>query len=240
MTERRKLLAGLAGAAALIAARQAQAFLPWHEEAFPEAAAAVEALKKHAFITGLMDGTLSPDAFLWYLRQNLHYLAGFEKSLLTLSARLPGKDDREQLLLWARETAGTAEWTRSLIKEFSVSEEDGRFSSLRRTAALYIGWEKEASEKLPLSAAWAALLPCFWVYGELGKFVAEHRRPDSRYAPWLAAYGDPAYDATVARATALADRLSQQETGKRREAVDAFLKSVNFEIALWDAAVALE
>ena len=41
-------------------------------------------------------------------------------------------------------------------------------------------------------------------------------------------------------AVALADRLAAQDAKNRGRATDAFLSSVKFEAALWDAAVKLE
>lgn len=217
-----------------------RAYLEWHEEAFPLAAKDIEALTRHPFITGLIDGTLPKASFLWYLCQNLNYLAGYEKSLVKFALRLTNKDDRRQVLTWTRETSATYRWTSEMIKSAAEHSDTDEYRAVRPTTRRYIEWETESAAKAPVSVAWAALLPCFWVYGEMGRFVAAHKKPDSPYAAWLDGYGDPAYERTVATAVNLADRLVTLEARHRGRATDAFLTSVRFEAALWDAAVKLE
>ena len=216
------------------------AYLQWHEEAFPLAAKDIEALTHHPFITGLIEGTLPQESFLWYLCQNLNYLAGYEKSLMKLAPRLTDKNDRKQVLAWAKETSATYRWTSEVIKSSARHRDTDRYRAVRPTTRRYIEWEAENAAKAPVSVAWATLLPCFWVYGEVGRFVSANKKPDSPYAAWLDGYGDPAYEKTVDAAAALADRLAAQDAKNRRRATDAFLSSVKFEAALWDAAVKLE
>ncbi len=240
MTSRRLLLSAAAAAAACSAALPVRAYVLWHEDALPEAQSDIEALCRHPFITGLIDGTLKRDCFLWYLCQNRHYLAGYERSLRTLAARMKHAVHRRQLDAWAADTAATDAWTKDVIQEFSEGKSTAPLEALRPTTKAYIDWERSAAESETLPVAWAALLPCFWVYGEVGKFVAQHRRADSPYASWLAGYGDPAYDATVEKAVAIADRLLSWNPKSRQRATAAFMKSVKMEAALWDAAVKLE
>lgn len=239
MTSRRLFLSAAAAIAAG-AMLPAKAYVLWHEDAFPEAQANIEALCRHPFITGLIDGTLKRECFLWYQCQNRHYLAGYERSLRTLAARMKDAANRRQLEAWAADTAATDAWTKDVIKEFSEGQSTTALEALRPTTRAYVEWEKEAAESAALPVAWAALLPCFWVYGEVGRFVAKNRRADSPYASWLAGYGDPAYDATVEKAVALADRLVSWNPKSRQRATAAFMKSVKMEAALWDAAVKLE
>ena len=207
------------------------AYLQWHEEAFPLAAKDIEALTHHPFVTGLIEGTLPQESFLWYLCQNLNYLAGYEKSLMKLAPRLTDKDDRKQ---------ATYRWTSEVIKSSAQHRDTDRYRAVRPTTRRYIEWEAENASEAPVSVAWATLLPCFWVYGEVGRFVSANKKPDSPYAAWLDGYGDPAYAKTVNAAVALADLLAAQDAKNRGRATDAFLSSVKFEAALWDAAVKLE
>ncbi len=239
MTSRRLLLSAAAAIGAC-ATLPVHGYVLWHEDAFPEAQGAIEALCRHPFITGLIDGTLKRKCFLWYQCQNRHYLAGYERSLRTLAARMKDSANRRQLEAWAADTAATDAWTKNVIKEFSEGRDTTSFEPLRPTTRAYVEWENEAATSASLPVAWAALLPCFWVYGEAGRFVAKQRRADSPYASWLASYGDPAYDATVEKAVALADRLVALNPKSRQRATAAFRKSVKMEAALWDAAVRLE
>ena len=235
----RRLLLSAAAAASAGFAHPSRAYVPWHKEAFSEVQADIKSLCSHPFILGLINGSLKQECFLWYLCQNRHYLAGYEKSLRTLALRMKTAKSRKQLLCWAEDTVATDLWTRDVIDEFSKGKNTASYALLRPTTQRYITWESDAVKNETLPVAWAALLPCFWVYGEVGHFVAKNRNSASSYASWLAGYGDSAYDTTVEKAVALADRLVMLNPKRRFQATSAFVKSVKFEVALWDDAIKL-
>ena len=83
----------------------------------------------------------------------------------------------------------------------------------------------------------AALLPCFWVYGVVGKGIAKIRRLENNpYAEWVSAYGSAEYEKNVASAVGLADRLAAKASDEeRRKATEAFLEGCRLEKAFFDA-----
>ena len=95
---------------------------------------------------------------------------------------------------------------------------------------------------LPVHEALAALLPCFWSYGEVGRHVAKTRKTEgNRYAEWIAGYGDPAYEKTVETAMAIGSDLAAGLKPEERTAMTAaFLRSNRLEWMFWDAAWRLE
>ena len=110
------------------------------------------------------------------------------------------------------------------------------------TTQLYMGWEAQAASFLPVHEAVGAMLPCFWSYGEVGRFVARTKKTeDNPYAEWIAGYGDPAYAGTVNRAMGIGSEIAETlKTEERLAMTAAFLRSNRLEWMFWDAAWRLE
>ena len=60
----------------------------WSGHAVRVAEKILEACCRHPFTQGLADGTLPKKAFLFYVVQNVHYLAGYAASLHALAGRV--------------------------------------------------------------------------------------------------------------------------------------------------------
>ncbi|MCP2370828.1 hydroxymethylpyrimidine kinase/phosphomethylpyrimidine kinase [Agromyces terreus] len=92
----------------------------------------------------------------------------------------------------------------------------------------------------------AAVLPCFWIYVDLGErlaageFGAQALDPGHPYASWLATYSDPAFAHATREAIGLVTRLAADATPERRAAMHrAFRISSEHERAFFAAPLAL-
>lgn len=83
----------------------------------------------------------------------------------------------------------------------------------------------------------AAVLPCYWVYARLGAELLAASSPDPLYARWIAAYGDPAFQAVAQRVITLTDRVGAQASPvERSRAARHFAVTTRYEWMFWDAA----
>ncbi len=83
----------------------------------------------------------------------------------------------------------------------------------------------------------AGLLPCFWIYREVGRSIAVRSSEDNRYRAWIDTYSGEAFEASVDRMIGLTDALAEaaNETTRRRMAL-AFAKATTLEWMFWDSA----
>ncbi|GAA1829955.1 bifunctional hydroxymethylpyrimidine kinase/phosphomethylpyrimidine kinase [Agromyces salentinus] len=93
----------------------------------------------------------------------------------------------------------------------------------------------------------AALLPCFWIYVDLGERLAagdfgeRALDPGHPYASWLATYADPGFAQATRQAIDLVTLLAADATPARREAMHrAFRASAEHELAFFAAPLAHE
>lgn len=177
---------------------------------------------------------------LYYLGQNIHYLVNYRRALSALAKRLKNPAHRRQFEAWAEETAATERYTRDCFIRANPKQLD--VLPISPTTQLYMGWEAQAASFLPVHEAVGAMLPCFWSYGEVGRFVARTKKTeDNPYAEWIAGYGDPAYAGTVDRAMGIGSEIAETlKTEERLAMTAAFLRSNRLEWMFWDAAWRLE
>ena len=237
----RRHFLGAAGLTLMAPSVMAKAVMrPWAEEAAGAAAPLAAACVNHPFVKGLADGSLSEERFVYYIGQNIHYLKAYQKSLRMLSKRLKKQEHRKRFAAWADETAETEAYTREVFKSFNPRLNDVLLIS--PTTQLYMGWEAQAVAFMPVHEAVAAVLPCFWSYGEVGKYVARTKKTENnRYADWIAGYDDPAYEKTVDLAMGIGSDIALGLTPEERMSMTAaFLRSNRLEWMFWDAAWRLE
>lgn len=198
------------------------------------------------FVRALADGTLDRDAFVFYLAQDALYLREYARVLAEASRLAPTPDEQA---FWAEAAHGAirgelelhASW---LTPETGVSGATFATEPAPATIA-YLDHLRSVAFGGDYAALIAAVLPCFWLYTDLGErlhagaFGAAPREPRHPYASWLATYADPAFAegtrqavAHVAAAAARTDDIGRERMRR------AFLTSSAHERAFFAAPVA--
>lgn len=233
---RRRLLGTAAAAAVVSPVVQAKTGeSSWSQTAAKAAETPLKAVLEHPFVRGMADGSLDRDKFAFYQAQNVHYLRAYAQSLDGMARRLEAAQDVAQMLAWRDETVAAAEESLKLWKSFGKGD---KLPDPVAACEFYRSFEARMVAGGSLIEAWAALLPCFWVYDRMGTEVKRIRRlAGNPYADWVQYYGDPAYSTTVGKAVDLAERLAAKSSEVERElAIRAFVTSVRLEWVLFDAA----
>lgn len=201
----------------------------------------VAAIHEHPFNIALADGTLDSEVFTFYLVQDARYLGAFARGLAVAAARATTADDAAFL-------AGSAHT--ALVEESRLHagylERFGRDEAgvaTSPTCLAYSGFLRATAHEEPYPVAVAALLPCFWVYQDVGKAMYErtHDQPRHPYRAWIDTYADPEFAASVESARAITDWLARATDGETREAMRAaFVRATEYEWMFWDSAWRME
>jgi thiaminase/transcriptional activator TenA len=198
-----------------------------------------EAQYDHPFVRGIRDGTLDPERFRFFVRQDYLFLIEYRRVLAVACARAPRLELMERFAVLAQSTLGTemdlhracaAEWgiTRdALEQERPHTVTRGYTDFLLRTAALS-----------DFGVLIAALLPCVWGYGELGRRLARSQsRAEGRYTQWIEMYAgdDFATQARWCRDICDAATADLADDGRSRMQ-DAFVRSSRYELDFFEQA----
>ncbi len=190
----------------------------------------------------LAAGTLSAERFRHYMIQDAHYLEAFARGLALASAKGWTADHIVQFAS-AAETAIVVE--RSLhndyFQEFGVTDAD--FVATERSPACehYVSYLLSTTALEPFEVALAALLPCFWIYREVGNAIHAEAGSDNRYRAWIDTYAgedfSTAVDAVIKVVDEVADKTSERTRARMHQ---AYRRSAQLEWMFWDSAYRLD
>jgi thiaminase (transcriptional activator TenA) len=196
---------------------------------------------EHPFIAELSSGSLSRDRFAFYMQQDAHYLQDFSRALAMTGTRSPELDERTAFLEFAH---GAVVVERALhetyLREFDVPLDVDQAPA----CFAYTSFLLATAATAPYSEAVAALLPCFWIYREVGNevlAVAAAALETNPYRRWIETYSGVEFDQSVRRAIDITDAVADRASDAEREAMRrAFERSARLEWMFWDSAFRLE
>ena len=196
------------------------------------------AILAHPFLTGLTDGTLDRNAFLFYVIQDALYLDRFARALSVTAARAPRRDDTALL---NRHALGALAVERSLhegfVADFGLTPEAAAATPMAPTNLAYTSYLLATTHSGSFAEALGALLPCYWIYLEVGKELLAKGSPHPLYGRWIATYAGDEYAAVVRDVLALTERVGRNIRSAERTAVERhFATAARYEWMFWDAA----
>ncbi|MFF2271768.1 bifunctional hydroxymethylpyrimidine kinase/phosphomethylpyrimidine kinase [Agromyces sp. NPDC058136] len=195
------------------------------------------------FIRGLADGSLAREPFLGYLTQDAHYLRDYARVLAEASRLAP---DAAGQAFWANSAHGSIMGELELHTGW-LGREAGTEASAPpdATTTAYLDHLLATAQRGDHAVLIAALLPCFWIYTDLGERLAagsfgpEALDPAHPYASWLATYGDPGFAVATREAIGFVTRAAASATPELRERMHrAFVASSRHELAFFAAPLA--
>jgi thiaminase (transcriptional activator TenA) len=190
----------------------------------------------------LAAGTLSRERFTFYMLQDAHYLSYYARALAVTAARAPDNDAVIEFAGSAREALVVERALHErFFGRFGVSPAEAAATEPSPTCAHYTHYLVALAHNAPYEVSVAALLPCFWIYWEVGKHLLEIAKPDNPYQAWIDTYADEAFAERVRSVIAISDRVAAATTAAivtRMQA--AFDRASQLEWMFWDSAWRLE
>ena len=201
------------------------------------------AIDGHPFLSELHAGTLPMNRFTYFILQDYVYLLDFAQVLCLGGAKSP---NLEILELFCRHALGAVEVERSFHASFgktlglSQKQLDGVPKGPRTQA--YIDHLQSVARRGTLAELVAAVLPCYWIYGETGKRLYKGRPSKPKiYREWIETYAGEAFWTPVREQIRLLDRLSASASAvEKRRMTELFILSSRYEFLFWEQAYRLE
>ena len=194
------------------------------------------AIVRHPFLRGLTDGSLPRESFQFYAVQDALYLREFARALSIAAARAPQDD---WIIMFNEHAAGALRVERALhegfFREFGLTSQDIAAMPLAPTNLAYTSYLLAAAYAAPFHEALAALLPCYWIYWEVGKELERAGSPDPLYARWIGTYASKEFGSLVRAVLDATDttaaRLQPAELNAMRR---HFRVASRYEWMFWD------
>jgi thiaminase/transcriptional activator TenA len=200
-----------------------------------------EAILAHPFLKELGDGTLPHDRFLYFIRQDYLYLFEFARVLCGGGSKA---EDLATLEMFAKHAANTVAVERVMhtgfIQRLGLQADQLLDSERTPTTQAYTRHLLAVAREGTLGEIVAAVLPCYWIYLEVGRHLAACQPVDPIYRDWIKAYGAETFAVLVQQQLNLVDHLgARAPTHESRRMTEHFIQSSRYEYSFWDDAYRL-
>ena len=219
-----------------------QAHSPWTQELWRSIDGIFQAILAHPFVTGLTDGSLDEQAFRFYVVQDALYLRDYARALSLAAAKAP---EEAAIAMFCHHAAGAIEVEKQLhdsfFRDFGLSPEAVDRTPMAPTNLAYTSYLLRVAYSAPFHEVVGAVLPCYWIYWEVGKALLQQGSPHPLYRRWIDTYSGEAFGDVVRAVLELTDRIGAELTAAQREAAARhFVTTSRYEWMFWDMGLRRE
>ncbi|WP_313438453.1 thiaminase II [Novosphingobium sp.] len=208
------------------------------ETIWAELAPLRRAILSHPFLDELAEGTLPPESFRHYIVQDSLYLAEYARVLAIAAARAPSAAGRLEFSDGAKVAVQVEEALhQAFFAQFGVTPGMAEQSEATPACLGYTGYLASLAATRSYEELIAGILPCFWVYWEVGCDIKPRAASPNPYAAWIETYAAPSFGEATQRVRALVDQAAADATPAIRTAMaTAFRNATRYEWMFWDSA----
>ncbi len=212
------------------------------QQAWRRNAAVYETIRAMPFNAELAAGALSEARFKHYITQDAHYLIGFGRALALAAAKAPNP---ERIVQFAKSAEGAIVVERALhgsfFAKYGITAAVFEATPLSPACHHYVSFLLATAHAEPYEVLLGALLPCFWIYAEVGRDIHARAAPHNPYRAWIDTYAGEDFHAAVRVTIAATDEAaSDASPGLRERMHAAFARATQLEWIFWDSAYRLE
>ena len=161
----------------------------------------------------LADGTLSPQRFQFYIMQDALYLGQYARILALAGARGPDGTVLHAFASCALEAVAVEQVLHErYLAQFGVTAVQLAAAEPSPDCLGYTSFLLATAYHEPWEVLVAALLPCFWIYWDVGNAIARRATADNPYRAWIDTYADAGSGTAVRTVIGITDRAAAGTT----------------------------
>lgn len=225
-------------AAVVVAAMAAVAAASLTGEMWGRAKPIYEKTLRHPFLAGLTDGTLPRDRFLFYLEQDAQYLRVYGQALSVLASKAPRVEWGRTLNRHASEAVAVeSALHETILAKSGVQSTQASRVTMAPVNTAYTNHLLATVERGTFAEGLAAMLPCYWIYWEVGKELVKRGSKNREYQQWINQYAGEDYGRSVREVLAMMDAMGAELTAAERErCLVLYERGARYEWMFWDMA----
>jgi thiaminase/transcriptional activator TenA len=169
------------------------------------------------------------------MEQDSLYLVEFSKTLALIAGRSQCIKTIEAFLNFA---LGALIAERELHSKF-IKQEIRSTPKITKSHACfcYTQFLLSTAKEKPIKEAIAAVIPCFWIYREVGRSILLNAKPNNPYMMWIQTYACQEFSEATNNAISILDNIAVNSTPAQLSAMaKAFETSTIQEYQFWDDA----
>jgi thiaminase/transcriptional activator TenA len=208
------------------------------EQAWQQTAPLRSAIHALPFNTELAAGTLSRERFQGYIIQDALYLGEYSRVLALAGARGPDTATLRSFAESALEAVAIEQILHErYLADFGIDPSDVARLEPSPDCLGYTSFLMATAYHEPWEVLVAALLPCFWLYWDVGNAITRVAAPDNPYRAWIDTYADEGFGNAVRAVIGITDAAAEGASAAvRAKMMTAFVRCCRYEWLFWDGA----
>ena len=192
-----------------------------------------EKIVNHPFNRELANGVLREERFVFYMQQDSAFLVEFSKALAIIASRVSSISLMNHLLHFSLETLnGERELHSYFVNPYPNIPIEPSPACMAYTHYLIATAATSSIEE-----SLAAILPCFWIYREVGKSLIKGTNNKNPYSLWIDTYSSKEFSDATNLAIAIVDEVAVHSSKVQLERIGAaFEHCALFEWHFWNDA----
>lgn len=196
----------------------------------------------HPFVQGIVNGNLPLETFKNYILQDIYYLKHYGKVHAFAAAH---SDDFHVSAKLAEKAKFTAEAELTVHKEHAeilqITKEEMENFKPAPTAYAYTSHLYRAALSGSLAQIVAAMLPCYWLYADIGLKYGEAKPKVKIYENWLNTYASSWFQESTQEMIDLLDELAEKASKVEKEKIkEQFILAKEYELGFWEMSYTFE
>ena len=212
---------------------EAAANRSWSKEVWKKSSKIYNSILELDFLKELSEGTLSNDIFARYIAQDEIYLKNYYHQMNMLADMMENTDDKELFIAFAKSgMEGEKALHDMLIDRYGIETK----VEPSKVTSDYNAHICEGIATGDLCIALASVLPCMWIYNQVGLHILNHSKLEGNpFKEWILEYGQEEFTTGVNKVLKMVDGWASKTDKQTREKMDYYyLKAALYEYAFWD------
>ncbi|WP_321282279.1 TenA family protein [Marinifilum fragile] len=182
------------------------------------------------FVNELATGTLRKESFSHYLTQDILYLKKDAEALGMVAARSQNDTNRDFFKRLEKDGLEVEFVLRDeYLKHFNLQEAKVQSKAF----ADYSNFLLDHAKNSPLEVAYAALLPCFWIYGAVADTIIQKNVSNNPYQKFIDTYAGDEYVYYTQRFIEIVES-NAVESGYKEQVKEVFIEACQYELAVFE------
>ncbi|WP_028547549.1 thiaminase II [Paenibacillus sp. UNC451MF] len=196
----------------------------------------------HPFVQGIAKGTLPLECFRHYVLNDAYYLSQFARVQSLGAVKAADLAVSNRMTVHAQGTYN-AELSlhETFCKQMGITAEERAAFQPAPTAYAYTSHMQRVAYNGHLGDIIAVILPCYWLYYEIGEKLQGSTPEEPIYREWIEAYGGEWFRELVQEQIDRLDMIAEQVTQADRDRMKQhFIISSHYEYLFWEMAYTRE
>lgn len=187
------------------------------------------------FVVNLANGMLNHSCFAHYLSQDIIYIREDNKALELLSKRAENELHKAFFHKLAEEGLAVEKALHDeFLEYFKVHETFTQSPAFK----VYCEFILRHAQFSPFPVAAAALLPCFWLYAQVGAAISSKSVANNIYQKFIDTYSGVEFEGYVERYIAIVEDISKNAAPDIQEMMkNAFIEASQYELLIFEEAM---